>query len=252
MRARKRFGQNFLTDPHVVDRLMAAIDPRQGQRIIEVGPGHGAITAPLVASGCALEVIEIDRDLAADLASRFPGLDIHESDVLKIDLAPIVDDARVVGNLPYNISTPLLFRLYPLVGRIRDMHFMLQREVVDRITASPSTADYGRLSVMSHYYCHAEKLFEVPPEAFTPSPKVTSAIVRLQAARHGHVADDIAVLEQLVTRAFSNRRKTIRNGFKGLLDSQRLESLDIDPGLRPENLDLEQFVRCANAVSGDS
>ncbi|MDZ7685047.1 MAG: 16S rRNA (adenine(1518)-N(6)/adenine(1519)-N(6))-dimethyltransferase RsmA [Gammaproteobacteria bacterium] len=233
MRARKRFGQNFLTDPGVVDRLMAAIDPKREERIIEIGPGHGAITAPLLASGCALEVIEIDRDLAADLGVQFPELRIHEGDALKINIAPIVDNARVVGNLPYNISTPLLFRLYPLVSTIKDMHFMLQREVVDRITASPSTADYGRCLLCPTIIAIPRNCSRYHRRPFHPARRSLPAIVRLKAARHGHIANDITVLEQLVTRAFSNRRKTIRNGFKGVLDSERLESLGIDPGCDP-------------------
>jgi len=253
--ARKRFGQNFLHDRTVIDRAIAAIRPDEHDHVLEIGPGQGALTDSLARLAGRLDCVELDRDLAAFLERRFAGRDtvrVIQGDILRFDLAalnPAPHALRVIGNLPYNISTPLLFRLYPLVSEIRDMHFMLQREVVDRITAEPSTPDYGRLSVMSHFYCHAEKLFEVAPDAFTPSPKVTSAVVRLKAAKHELIADNVAVLEQLVTRAFSNRRKTIRNGFKGALDAGRLEALGIDPGLRPENLTLEAFVRCANEVS---
>ncbi len=247
LRARKRFGQNFLTDGNVIRRLVDAIRPLASDRIIEIGPGHGALTAPLVSASGDLEVIEIDRDLVRELHTRFPDLVIHEADVLKLDLAKIVTPGtRVVGNLPYNISTPLLFRLFPLTGQIRDMHFMLQLEVVDRLTAEPSSPAYGRLSVMAGYWCRAEKLFEVPPGAFTPAPKVTSAIVRLTPANHGEEARDVGVLGDVVTRAFNQRRKTIRNGLKGLVSEESLRELDIDPQLRPENLSLADYVRCAN------
>ena len=253
LKARKRFGQNFLTDPNTINRIISAIRPGADDRILEIGPGHGAITESLLASKADLTVVEIDRDLVAELGARFPDLAIVESDILKADLDGLIQPGtRVVGNLPYNISTPLLFRLFEHVTRIHDMHFMLQLEVVDRLTASPSTSDYGRLTVMASCFCHAEKLFEVPPGAFTPRPKVTSAIVRLTPARHGLVVDDVALLEQLVTRVFSQRRKTIRNGFKGILSADELTDLGIDPSLRPENLDLSDFIACANAAAGKS
>jgi 16S rRNA (adenine1518-N6/adenine1519-N6)-dimethyltransferase len=247
MRSRKRFGQNFLVD---------AIDPKPGDRIVEIGPGHGELTGELAKSGCRLDVIEIDRDLIADLRCRYPALNVIEADVLKYDFSGLAKEVRargkslrIVGNLPYNISTPLLFKLFGHLADIRDMHFMLQLEVVERMTAGPSSGNYGRLSVMTRYYCETEKLFSVPATAFRPKPRVTSAIIRLRPRQSGERADDVAVLEAMVTEAFSRRRKTIRNALKSFLSEAEIASLSLDSNLRPENLSLSDYVTCANYVS---
>ena len=246
MGARKRFGQNFLTDQRVVQRIITAVSPSTDQHILEIGPGHGALTSHLTSFGCHLQVIEIDRDLAQALQAK--NIDVIVGDVLKHDLAVITTGpTRVVGNLPYNISTPLLFRLFAL-DNIVDMHFMLQKEVVDRLTASPGNRDYGRLSVMAQYQCRPEKLFEVSPSAFTPSPKVISAFIRMIPRSD---KPDVALpdLEKVVTTAFTQRRKTIRNALSSLLDENTLVSLNIDPGRRPDTLSLDEYVRCAKTIA---
>ncbi len=248
--ARKRFGQNFLQDERVINNIVTAINPRAGNAILEIGPGHGALTGPLVASGADLTVIEIDRDLAAGISTTFPSVALVTEDVLKTDLTGLLQAAspkRVVGNLPYNISTPLLFRLFEHRSGIIDMHFMLQLEVVKRMTAIENDPDYGRLSVMTAFYADAQMLFEVPPSAFIPAPKVTSAIVSLQPRPQREDVDE-ELLGDIVNRAFSMRRKTVRNSLKSYLSAEELESIDIDPGLRPENLSLEDYVRCAGHV----
>lgn len=246
MRARKRFGQNFLTDQRVVRQIIAALSPGPDQHILEIGPGHGALTTHLDKSGCLLKVIEIDRDLAAGLVSQ--GIDVIVGDVLKQDFRRITaKPTRIIGNLPYNISTPLLFRLFD-VPNVVDMHFMLQKEVVDRLTASPGTRDYGRLSIMAQYHCDGEKLFEVAPGAFTPAPKVTSAMIRL-VPRAEKPGVSLPELEKVVTTAFNQRRKTIRNALSSLLDENTLVSLDLDPKRRPDTLSLDDYVRCANAIT---
>ena len=251
MRARKRFGQNFLHDQNIVHKIVRAINPQPDEHIIEIGPGHGAITDLILKSGCKLDVIEIDRDLAAELRLKHPGLNVIESDVLKYDFSDIqaTKPLRVIGNLPYNISTPLLFKLFSETNRIFDMHFMLQLEVVDRMAASHSTSDYGRLSVMSQYYCSTEKLFVVPPDAFVPKPKVKSAIIRLKPKGDSKLDTNISLLEKIVLQAFSMRRKTIRNALKGFVSEKDIHSLGLDPRSRPENLTLQNYVSVA-AFSG--
>jgi 16S rRNA (adenine1518-N6/adenine1519-N6)-dimethyltransferase len=249
-KARKRFGQNFLVDNNIVRKIVQAISPATTDHVVEIGPGHGALTQHLVDSDCHLSLIEIDRDLSAELQLKYPAVELVTADVLKVDFRvqfpkpPI----RVVGNLPYNISTPLLFKLFRYSGIFRDMHFMLQLEVVNRMTAEVSSRDYGRLTIMTSYYCEAIKLFEVPPEAFSPRPKVRSAIVRL-IPRAELINCDQSLLEEIVTRAFSSRRKTIRNGLKQYLSEEDLSGIGIDPGLRPENLTLEDFIACTRHVS---
>lgn len=234
----------------MIGRIIAAIDPKPDDHIIEIGPGHGELTGDLLASGCSLTVIEIDRDLAAAVRVRYPGLNVIEADVLKVDFATLTGggDVRIVGNLPYNISTPLLFKLFRCFEHIRDMHFMLQLEVVDRMVAGPDSNAYGRLSVMNQYYCEATKLFSVPATAFTPKPQVTSAIVRLTPRSKGPHAADLVTLEKIVNDAFSRRRKTIRNALRSWLSEDDLSALALDARLRPENLDVADYVRCANYI----
>ena len=253
-RPRKRFGQNFLHDPQVIQRIVDSIRPREGQRMVEIGPGEGALTGELLPILGQLDVVELDRDLIPILESRYSGLGelrIHQADALKFDfcqLSPGAAQLRVVGNLPYNISTPLLFHLLEMSHCIQDMHFMLQKEVVERITAKPGSGQYGRLSVMMQYHCDTEMLFTVGPGAFRPAPKVDSAVVRLIPHRQPPVAVDPEILSQLVSRAFGQRRKTLRNNLKGVLDASAIEALGIDPGIRPERLSLEEFARLANAL----
>ncbi|MDN3557278.1 16S rRNA (adenine(1518)-N(6)/adenine(1519)-N(6))-dimethyltransferase RsmA [Halomonas maura] len=256
-RARKRFGQNFLRDPGIISRLVRAIGARSGERLVEIGPGQGALTEPLLeAAGGQLEVIELDRDLIPGLRVQFfdqPGFVIHEGDALKVDFRALRGDGpplRVVGNLPYNISTPLIDHLLQAGDAVADMHFMLQKEVVERLAAPPGGADRGRLSVLAQYHCRVESLFTVPPEAFVPRPKVESAIVRLTPhASLPQAARDEVLLFQLVREAFAQRRKTLRNNLKGRLAAGDLEALGIDPGRRPQTLTVEEFVRIANHLS---
>lgn len=253
-RARKRFGQNFLRDAGVIDRILRAIQPAPGDAVIEIGPGQGALTEPLAASGAALTLVELDRDLAAILRQQFAGreaVDIVQADALKTDFGRFYPGKalRIVGNLPYNISTPLMFHL---LGhqRIKDMHFMLQKEVVDRLAAAPNTRAYGRLGLMTQYYCEVEALFEVPPEAFSPRPKVTSAVVRLTPhPTLPYPADDIGQLQAVLRAAFNQRRKTLRNALRSLASAEQLSALGVDPGARPETLNLADFVNIANAAS---
>lgn len=255
-RPRKRFGQNFLHDQHIIRGIVAAIHPRPGESLIEIGPGLGALTAPLLEATGRLEVVELDRDLIPHLEEQFADageLRIHNTDALKFDfcsLAPKGEKLRIAGNLPYNISTPLIFHLIEQAHCIRDMHFMLQKEVVERLAAAPGGGDYGRLSVMVQYHCRVEKLFNVPPGAFNPPPKVDSAIVRLTPYTEKPVTvKDEACLSRLVARAFAQRRKTLRNNLKSLLDAATIESLGIDPGRRPETLSLQEFALLADALS---
>jgi 16S rRNA (adenine1518-N6/adenine1519-N6)-dimethyltransferase len=254
-RPRKRFGQHFLHDPGVIARIVAAIDPVPGDTLLEIGPGRGAITRPLLERAGRLHVVEIDRDLAMALRAGVgvPGeLIVHEQDALTLDLselAPAGDRLRVVGNLPYNVSTPLLFHLLAQRASIRDMHFMLQKEVVDRIVAPPGGRDYGRLSVMVAWHCEAERLFDVGAGAFTPPPRVRSAVLRLLPRRVPLVTGiDEALLGRLVTAAFSRRRKTLRNALATLLTAERIEAAGIDPGRRPETLTPAEFARLAAAA----
>ncbi|GEK46215.1 ribosomal RNA small subunit methyltransferase A [Bisbaumannia pacifica] len=255
-RARKRFGQNFLRDAGIISRIVRAIGPRSGERLLEIGPGQGALTGPLLEAAGALEVIELDRDLIPGLRVQFfnyPDFVIHEGDALKFDFRALRREGpalRVVGNLPYNISTPLIVHLLGAGDAIADMHFMLQKEVVERLAASPDSADWGRLSVMAQYYCRVDSLFVVPPEAFVPRPKVDSAIVRLTPhERLPHRARDEALLFDLVREAFGQRRKTLRNNLKGRISAEALSELGIDPGRRPQTLSVEEFVRIANSLA---
>ncbi|HLW24869.1 MAG TPA: 16S rRNA (adenine(1518)-N(6)/adenine(1519)-N(6))-dimethyltransferase RsmA [Steroidobacteraceae bacterium] len=252
MPVRKRFGQHFLHDPGVIRRLVEAIDPRPGEHLVEIGPGRGALTWPLLERARRLEVIEIDRDLAAALAAdpRAPGaLTIHEADALGSDFEALRVGGpalRIVGNLPYNISTPLLFHLITQRAALHDMTVMLQREVVARMTAPPGGKSYGRLTVMLAAYCEVRLLFEVGPGAFQPAPRVWSAVARLRPSLEPRFPlGDEAVLRSVVTAAFSQRRKTLRNALKGLLSEAQVESCGIDPALRPETLAPADFGRLA-------
>lgn len=253
-RARKRFGQNFLHDPGVINRIARAIHAQPNQHVVEIGPGQGALTAAILDSGCRLDAIELDRDLVPLLLAQFannPRFTLHQGDALTFDFSALQqgEPLRIVGNLPYNISTPLIFHLLEQQAPIRDMLFMLQLEVVNRLAAAPGTKSFGRLSVMAQYYCEVHALFEVPPEAFTPRPKVQSAIVQLiPHATLPHVADSVEQLQSLLRIVFNQRRKTLRNSLKGLLDVNRIEALGIDPTQRPENLGLQQFVALSNAL----
>ena len=244
---RKRYGQHFLHDRGVIAKIIAAVDPQPGDAIVEVGPGTGALTAPLLDRVARLEAVEIDRDLAARLAAEHPRLRLHRGDVLKFDFAQLSTGLRVVGNLPYNISTPLLFHLVRYAERVRDMHFMLQLEVVDRMVAKHSTPEYGRLSVMLQTRFRMQKLFRVRPGAFRPPPKVDSAFVRLTPlAPHERPDIDEKLFAKLVTGAFSARRKTLRNALP--LAPEDYEALAINPRLRPENLSPDDYVRVAQRV----
>jgi 16S rRNA (adenine1518-N6/adenine1519-N6)-dimethyltransferase len=251
-RPRRRFGQHFLHDPRVIARIVAAIDPRPGDAIVEIGPGQGALTVPLAERVPRLHVVELDRDLAERLVARYPAdrVVVHPADALRFDFGALPAGLRVVGNLPYNISTPLLFRLAGFAPRLRDLHFMLQKEVIDRMVAAPSTPEYGRLSVMLQYRFEMAKLFDVGAGAFRPPPRVDSAVVRMvprPAAALG--ARDEPLLGRVVTAAFTKRRKTLRNALDGVIDADGLRALGIDPQLRPENLGVPDFVRIANAVA---
>lgn len=257
MPVRKRFGQHFLHDEWVIGRIVQAIDPQPGERIVEIGPGRGALTWPLLARAGHLEVIEIDRDLAAALRADTRGagrLEVRMQDALRTDFTALRGDGpklRIVGNLPYNISTPLLFHLLDARAAITDMYFMLQKEVVDRIVAAPGGKDYGRLGIMLSIYATAERLFEVGRGAFQPPPKVTSAVLRLrpEETRYPALAAQGAAgerhLQRVVTAAFSQRRKTLRNSLRGLLEAEDFEACNIDPQWRAEVLTPAQFVQLA-------
>ncbi len=248
---RRRFGQHFLHDRNIIAKIVAAIDPRPGDHLVEIGPGQGALTEPLLDRLERLHAIEIDRDLIQSLRARFEAtrLTIHEGDALEFDFARLPRPLRVVGNLPYNISTPLLFHLARFSESIVDAHFMLQKEVVDRMVARPSTPDYGRLSVTLQARFAMVRLFVVGAGAFTPAPKVESAIVRMRPLVPSLIDGPIEPLFQsIVTRAFTQRRKTLRNALAGLADPALLHTLAIDPRLRPEALSVHEFVRIAAAL----
>jgi len=253
---RKRFGQNFLHDKMVIQRIVNSINPRQGDHIVEIGPGEGALTELVLDKIGAMDVVELDRDLIPLLKIRFvlqDGLTIHQADALKFNFCQLQKDEkkiRIIGNLPYNISTPLLFHLFDNSHCIQDMHFMLQKEVVDRIVANPGDSAYGRLSIMLRYFCQAEYVFTVKPGAFRPAPKVDSAIVRLVPHDKPPVEiNNFDEFSKLVNFSFTQRRKTLRNILKGKLDVEQIEALDIEPTIRPERLSLEDFTKLANSIS---
>ena len=252
-RARRRFGQHFLHDPKVIERIVATIDPRPDQALIEIGPGRGALTAPLLQRAGELTAIEIDRDLAGALQARFGApLKLIVADVLDVDFTTLRADRkplRVIGNLPYNISTPLLFYLLAQRAAILDMHFMLQREVVERMVAVPGTKAYGRLTVMLAPWVRVESVLDVGAGAFRPAPKVASAVVRITPfAGPAFPILSTERFERVVRAAFSQRRKTLRNALKGLVSEEQLRGLAIDPGLRPERLEPRQFALIAASL----
>ena len=252
-RARKRFGQHFLSDPGIIDDIVSAIGATADDTLVEIGPGQGAITAPLLKSGADLHAIELDRDLAAALKQRYAdtaNFSLHEADALKFQYGALGSDLRLIGNLPYNISTPLLFHLLESLSSIRDMHFMLQKEVVDRMAAEPGSKRYGRLTIMLGCHCTVEPLFDVPPEAFRPPPKVWSSVVRIEPRRPAAFdIDDPTTLSRLVTQGFSQRRKTLRNALRDLVTDADLEAVGIDPGARAESVSIADWVELSNHMS---
>jgi 16S rRNA (adenine1518-N6/adenine1519-N6)-dimethyltransferase len=249
--ARKRFGQNFLTDDAAIAAIIAAIRPAPGECLVEIGPGLGALTRPLLAAAGHLHAIEIDRDLAHALRQEFGArLELHAGDVLQFDFAALGNELRVIGNLPYNISTPLLFHLADCAEHIRDIHVMLQKEVVDRMVALPGASTYGRLSVMLQYRFEMEKLLDVPAAAFDPAPKVDSAVIRLTPLRPRRcVARDETQLARVVAAAFSQRRKTLRNSLRGLIETSAFDALGIAPTARAQELSVAQFVALADHLT---
>ncbi|OAM37147.1 16S rRNA (adenine(1518)-N(6)/adenine(1519)-N(6))-dimethyltransferase [Eikenella sp. NML080894] len=250
--ARKRFGQNFLQDSRIIADIVQAVRPQPADTVVEIGPGLGAITEPLAAKLDRLHVCEIDRDIIGYLKTRlYAGkLVIHEGDVLQFDFASVPGHKKIVGNLPYNISTPLLFHLSRYADEVEDMHFMLQKEVVERMVAEPGSNDFGRLSVMLQYFFEMEKLLDVPPEAFSPAPKVDSAVVRLIPAKHRiGQAQDFEQFAALVKQAFHQRRKTIRNNLKGIANDEVLQAVGISPQERAEHIAPENYVALANLLA---
>jgi 16S rRNA (adenine1518-N6/adenine1519-N6)-dimethyltransferase len=252
-RPRKRFGQHFLKDPAVIDAIVAAIAPADDDLIVEIGPGPGVLTAPLARRCRELHVVELDRDLAAGLQTRYAGsghVHVHQADALRFDFGLPGEGVRVVGNLPYNISTPLLFHLLNYRQSIADMHFMLQKEVVDRMAAAPGSRTYGRLSVMLGCHLEIEALFDVDRQAFDPPPEVTSSVVRLRPLAAGtyRIADE-RLLAHVVAAAFSQRRKTLRNALKGIAGEGDYAAAGIDPGLRAEAIPVPGWVALANHLA---
>jgi 16S rRNA (adenine1518-N6/adenine1519-N6)-dimethyltransferase len=255
---RKRFGQNFLHDPQVIDRIIACIAPQASDLLVEIGPGRAALTRPLLESGAELHLLELDRDLVSKLQKQFsdkPNIIIHSCDALKANLPAITANRpfRLIGNLPYNISTPLIFHVLQWHEQVVDMHFMLQKEVVDRMAATPGSRTYGRLSVMTQFRCNVTALFDVFPESFSPVPKVCSSIVRLQPLRTPPAdAGSFRNFERVVSAAFSQRRKTLRNSLRDLFTADEILATGNDPGQRAEQLSLSQFAALARSLSYDA
>lgn len=250
---RKRFGQNFLHNQQVIEDILRAINPQAEDNVLEIGPGLGALTQPLLRRLARLRAVEIDWDLQKFL-SELPiaqgKLELIAADALTVDYSQFGSNLRIIGNLPYNISTPLLIHLLGFTTYIEDMYFMLQKEVVDRMAAVPGTKAFGRLSVVLQYFCEVECLFYVPPEAFDPKPKVESAIVRLVPYRNSpHEAIDFKQLEQVVAKSFAMRRKTLANNLKEIISSEKIRELGIDPGKRPEQITVAEYVQLAKFIS---
>lgn len=255
-KARKRFGQNFLHDAGIINKITRAVAPKADQHLVEIGPGQGAITRDLVDSGASLDVIELDQDLVPMLLASFSGRDnftLHQGDALRFDFTKLQQDdrkLRVIGNLPYNISTPLMFHLLSHADIIEDMHFMLQKEVVLRLAAQAGENHYGRLGIMVQYHCQVDYLFPVGSGAFKPAPKVDSAIVRLKPhSKLPHPVIDSKQLEVVVRTAFNQRRKTLRNALKELITNDELEALGINPSDRPERITLAQYAAISDKIS---
>jgi 16S rRNA (adenine1518-N6/adenine1519-N6)-dimethyltransferase len=250
--AKKRFGQNFLIDEQIIADIIRTIRPVADDNMVEIGPGLGALTRPLLQHLNTLHVVEIDRDIIARLKNDYPQhkIVIHEGDALKFDLAELPAPLRIVGNLPYNISSPLLFHFADYAAHITDMHFMLQNEVVERMVAAPSTPEYGRLSVMLQYRFYMEKLLDVPPESFRPAPKVDSAIVRMIPIPGKDIpVDDEKLFAEIVKAAFGQRRKTLRNTLRGYISEADFAELDIDAQLRAENLGYLDYAKMSNWIA---
>ncbi|GMQ96688.1 MAG: 16S rRNA (adenine(1518)-N(6)/adenine(1519)-N(6)) -dimethyltransferase RsmA [Gammaproteobacteria bacterium] len=253
-KSRKRFGQHFLHDQQVIQKIIVAVHPDTTQHILEIGPGHGALTDMLISKAGKLDAVELDRDLANELMQRFHGVNhfhVHQGDILKFDLHKVQFNGRLrlIGNLPYNISTPLLFRMRDQIECIEDMHFMLQKEVAQRICAEPGNRSYGRLSVMMQYAFQVEILFHIPPASFNPPPKVDSSFLHfIPHSRPPVHIDNHDVFELTVSTAFSQRRKTLRNTLKQLISESGIRALGIDPGARPETLTLAQFALISNTL----
>lgn len=249
---RKRFGQNFLHSTHIINDILYAINPQPEENVLEIGPGLGALTIPLLGRLQHLTAVEIDRDLQAylqQLPQAQGKLRLIPEDALTLDYSQFGPQLRVVGNLPYNISTPILLRLLESVSAIEDMHFMLQKEVVQRIAAQPGSKAYGRLSILLQYFCEAESLFDVPPEAFDPQPKVESAIIKLTPYKVSpYETVPVADLQFVVAKSFGMRRKTLANNLKGVISVEQLTALGIDPGKRPEQLAIKEYVQLAKVV----
>lgn len=254
-KAKKQFGQNFLVDENIIRDIITSIRPEADDNLVEIGPGLGALTRPLLKQLKHLHVVEIDRDIIARLQNDYPQpsqkLTIHGGDALKFDFATLNTPLRIVGNLPYNISSPLLFHFAAYAERITDMHFMLQNEVVERMVAEHSTPAYGRLSVMLQYRFYMEKLLDVPPESFRPAPKVDSAIVRMIPLPKADIlVKNETLFSQIVAAAFGQRRKTLRNTLRSFIDEAEFEQLGINPQLRAENLSVAEFAKIAEYVDG--
>jgi 16S rRNA (adenine1518-N6/adenine1519-N6)-dimethyltransferase len=255
-KARKRFGQNFLHDRNVILNIVAAIAPHYDDQLVEIGPGLGALTTHLLPLVAKMTVIELDRDLIPILAAKcekLGQLKIYQQDILKFDFQELTKtnhSLRIVGNLPYNISTPLLFHLFAQKNLIHDMYFMLQKEVAQRLAAQPGTKQYGRLTVMAQYHCQIQTLFLVPPSAFNPIPKVDSMFVRLNPTVPTVAAIDLKILNDIIKQSFSQRRKTLHNSLKSWINDQQLLQLGIAPSQRPEELSVANFVRISNIVAG--
>ncbi|GAA6170517.1 16S rRNA (adenine(1518)-N(6)/adenine(1519)-N(6)) -dimethyltransferase RsmA [Colwellia sp. KU-HH00111] len=257
--AKKRFGQNFLHNDAIISDIVDAINPEVGENLVEIGPGLGALTEPVAERAKKLSVVELDRDLAHRLRHHpflAPQLTIYETDALNFDFSQLLTQQdgserplRIFGNLPYNISTPLIFHLLTFKDKVKDMHFMLQKEVVERMASGPNCKAYGRLSIMTQYQCEVIPVMEIGPEAFNPAPKVDSAIVRLIPHKTiKNPVKDINALNTVCLAAFNQRRKTIRNGFKKLISVEQLASLNIDANLRPENLTIDDYITLANFI----
>lgn len=253
---RKRFGQHFLIDRHIIHKIIAALSPETNENIVEIGPGLGALTVQILQEIGHLIAIELNRDLIQELITKcksYGELKLYHADALEFDFSQLVNAGqklRIIGNLPYNISTPLLFHLLNYENQIYDMHFMLQQEVVSRIVAEVGSTNYGRLSVMLQYFCEATELFSVDATAFDPPPAVTSAVIRLiPYNNYEHKANDIKRFSLVVSEAFNQRRKTLRNALKRVISANHLEKIGINPELRPQQLSVAEFVSISNYSS---